>query len=584
MKHFINNLSTRSKLIVSFAIILVLLAVVIVTAYVSITSIAQSELELYNVYSREAIQLQLLRSHQNYNRAQILDMMLTDDRAEQEAIEQTITDKGVEITQIVDLLATLHTDPIFQSQIKDLENHITAYRQTREQEITLIYAGKVEEAWQLGLSVGAEQFEAIRALATEMGDAAIAELGIQQAADQQAARSATRIFMIVGGFALLFAIGLVVILNQTIASPLTDIANIAEQIGIGDLTIVDLPDDKRRDEVGILMQTFSRMVLSLRDMAGVAECIADGDLQGEIKPLSERDVLGNSLVRMAENLRRTTADLAQGVGLLGSSASQILTSTTQVAASTAESAASINQTTTTVEEVRQAAQLSSQKAQDVSANAQRVVEVSQSGQRAVEETSAGMDHIREQMETIAETVMRLSEQSQSIGGIIASVTDLADQSNLLAVNAAIEAAKAGEQGKGFAVVAQEIKNLAEQSKQATEQVRAILSDVQKATSNAVMATEQGSKAVEAGVKQASQAGEAIRVLAETSDEAEQAAKQIVASSQQQVVGMDQIGLAMENINQAGVQNISGIQQMETAAQNLHELGEKIKGMVAQFKV
>src|SRR5664280_1631381 len=140
------------------------------------------------------------------------------------------------------------------------------------------------------------------------------------------------------------------------------------------------------------------------------------------------------------------------------------------------------------------------------------------------------------MDSIAQTVVRLSEQSQSIGGIIASVTEIADQANLLAVNAAIEAAKAGEQGKGFAVVAQEIKNLAGQSKQSTLQVRNILNDVQKATSAAVMATEQSSKAVENGVKQSTQAGESIKALAKSVNESIQAATQIVASSQQQVVG------------------------------------------------
>jgi methyl-accepting chemotaxis protein len=178
----------------------------------------------------------------------------------------------------------------------------------------------------------------------------------------------------------------------------------------------------------------------------------------------------------------------------------------------------------------------------------------------------------------------LSEQSQQIGGIIASVTDVADQSNLLAVNAAIEAAKAGEQGKGFAVVAQEIKNLAQQSKQATIQVRNILTDFQKATSAAVMATEQTSKAVESGVKQSTLAGDAIKKLAESSGKALEAASQIVASSQQQAVGMDQIGLAMQNINQAGTENASSMVQAEKAAKGLNELGQKLKLLVEQYKI
>ncbi|MDO8706310.1 MAG: methyl-accepting chemotaxis protein, partial [Sulfuricaulis sp.] len=179
----------------------------------------------------------------------------------------------------------------------------------------------------------------------------------------------------------------------------------------------------------------------------------------------------------------------------------------------------------------------------------------------------------------AESIVRLSEQSQAIGEIIATVNDLAEQSNLLAVNAAIEANKAGEQGKGFAVVAQEVKSLAEQSKQATAQVRTILGDIQKATSTAVLATEQGNKAVEAGVKQTTETGESIRLLADSIAEAAQAATQIAASSQQQMVGMDQVALAMENIKQASVQNVAGTKQAEAAAQNLHELGQKLNDLI-----
>src|SRR5438128_9984713 len=112
-----------------------------------------------------------------------------------------------------------------------------------------------------------------------------------------------------------------------------------------------------------------------------------------------------------------------------------------------------------------------------------------------------MARSREQMNSIAQIMVRLSEQNQAIGQIIASVDDLAQQSNLLAVNASIEAAKAGDQGKGFGVVANEVKSLAEQSRQATTRVRNILSDIQKATGAAVMATEQGSKSVESGLQQ-----------------------------------------------------------------------------------
>ena len=308
------------------------------------------------------------------------------------------------------------------------------------------------------------------------------------------------------------------------------------------------------------------------------------DRKRQEKELNDyRDKLEEMVGQRTAELTNLVGEVKDTINILATSSAQILAATTQVATGTAETATAISETSTTVEEVQQAAKQSAQKAKNVADSAQRVVQVFQSGQKAVDETINGMGRIREQMDTIAQTVVRLSEQSQSIGGIIASVTDIADQSNLLAVNAAIEAAKAGEHGKGFAVVAQEIKNLAGQSKQATMQVRNILNDVQKATGAAVMATEQGSKAVESGLKQSMQAGEAIKILAESSNEAVQAATQIVASSQQQVVGMDQIGVAMQNINQAGTETAVSMVQAEKSAKSLHELGQKLKELVGKFK-
>jgi methyl-accepting chemotaxis protein len=277
--------------------------------------------------------------------------------------------------------------------------------------------------------------------------------------------------------------------------------------------------------------------------------------------------------------RTITRQLRESIAQIASSSSEILATTTQVASGAAETAAAVSETTATVEEVKQTAQLASQKARLVSDSAQKASQVSQSGRKSVEETIQGMNRIQEQMESVAESIVRLSEQSQAIGEIIATVNDLAEQSNLLAVNAAIEAARAGEQGKGFAVVAQEVKSLAEQSRQATGQVRTILGDIQKATSAAVLATEQGNKAVEAGVRQTGETGEAIRLLAESIHEAAQAATQIAASSQQQMVGMDQVALAMENIRQASMQNVSGAKQAEVAAQGLHELGQKLGDLI-----
>jgi methyl-accepting chemotaxis protein len=291
------------------------------------------------------------------------------------------------------------------------------------------------------------------------------------------------------------------------------------------------------------------------------------------------------LVAMAVSraLRQQTEELLEGINVIAASGAQISSTSSQLAASAAETASAVSETTVTIEQVKQTTQVSMEKARAVSDTANRSVASSQAGAQAVDRTVARMGGIRQQMETVAESVVRLSEQSQAIGEIIAAVDDLAEQSNLLAVNAAIEAAKAGEHGRGFAVVAQEVKSLAEQSKQATAHVRTILNDIQKATSVAVMATEQGGKAVEAGVEQSSEAGEAIGTLGASIREANQAAAQIAASAQQQYVGVEQVTEAMEGIKIAAEQNEMGARQLEDAVRDLGALGKRLQDLASRYQ-
>ena len=373
------------------------------------------------------------------------------------------------------------------------------------------------------------------------------------------------------------------LLMRNISRPLRELTRSAGRIAEGDLH-AGVHVKPRRDEIGILADAFRAMARFLGEIAGAARMIAAGDLTVPVKPVSDVDLLGNAFSEMVVNLRRMTQELQEGIGMLGTSATEIMATATQIAAGAAETATAVSETTATVEEVKQTSLMASQKAKAVMDGAQRAAQISQSGRTSVAETLEGMNRIREQMGTIAASIVRLSEQSQAIAEIIMTVNDLAEQSNLLAVNAGIEAAKAGEQGKGFVVVAQEVKYLAEQSKQATAQVRGILGEVQKATSAAVMAAEQGSKVVEAGVKQSAAVSETIRQLTESVSEAAQAAMQIAASSQQQFVGMGQVAQAMESIKTATAQNVAGTKQAGAAAQQLHELGGKLGQLVTRYKV
>ena len=565
-----NNLKTGVKLLLGFGLIVALLGAVIVTA-LRVTSAMERQAQI-------AVAAAGLENNLNEDRAAVLTMLTITDPATRSALIEEVAEHaqhGAGLMQRIRELA--RGDVALLSLVERFAGPYREYGEFRDNQTTvLILRGDIEAARAGSLGEQHQRYLALRDLSRTLAEEA------QRQSREQAAQASTT-FLLAGILALLASAVIVWLLTRAIAQPLRQITRTAEAIAVGRLPTEEMAV-VRNDEVGLLHQAFSRMTGTLREMAAVASSIAEGDLRVSVEPQSEQDVLGGAFARMVDNLRTLTGELHEGINVLSASASQISTSTSQFAASASETAAAVSETTTTVEEVRQTAQVSSQKARVVSESAQRVASVSESGRRSTEDVVSGMSRIQQQMEAIAESMMRLSEQSQAVGQIVATVEDLAGQSKLLAVNASIEAAKAGEHGKGFAVVAQEVKSLAEQSRQATAQVRNILGDIQQATGAAVLATEQGSHAVDDGVRQSAQAGDSIQALTGSVTEAAQAAVQIAASSQQQLVGVDQVASAMESIKLASTQNVDSAKQLESAAHSIKLLGDKLKQLAAGYRL
>jgi methyl-accepting chemotaxis protein len=295
-------------------------------------------------------------------------------------------------------------------------------------------------------------------------------------------------------------------------------------------------------------------------------------------------LLGHQLNETTASLERMIRQIHEAANNLSSAAAEILAVTTQQSAGANGQAAAIAQTATTVDELKTIAEQSVARAQEVAGVSQRTVKVSRTGRQVVEETVGSMRQIRARVEGIAENILALSEQAQQVGEIIDTVNEISAQSNILALNASVEAARAGEYGKGFSVVAVEVRNLAEQSRQATAQVRAILSDIQKATNATVMATEEGTKQVEEGMRLASQAGESIEQLAGVIEESAQAATQMVAGGRQQAAGVEQVAVVMQNIRQATVQSLGSTRQSERAARELNDLARSLTEIVERYQI
>jgi methyl-accepting chemotaxis protein len=508
-----------------------------------------------------------------------------------------------------------------KSKMDRIRELMDQWKPVRAKTVDLVRHGKMQEA-------AAYHKDFARALVTQIDSEVEAVLKFSAAKalsfiqeSQSTARTTLAITALLVALAALLAVGTALVITASIVDPLKKAVQAADRLALGELS-VEIGSESA-DEIGQLLRAMGKMVVSLRSMGESANRIALGDLEVEVVPSSDKDVFGvamqnmvTSLKRLAasadrvaagdltldvlpasakdqlglsfgamtRNLRELNLEIREVVGVLASSAGEIMTTVSELASSSAETASSVSETNATVQEVRQTTDLTSQKSRQVYDSSHKSVQVAKTGRQSVEDAIGGMRGIDERMGFIAERIVNLSEQSQAIGDIIATVNDLAEQSNLLAVNAAIEAAKAGEHGKGFAVVAQEVKNLATQSKQATAQVRSILGVIQKATTAAVLATEQGSKAVEAGVRQSGAAGESIRLLAASIEESSNATLQIVTSTQEQAIGMDQIAIAIQSINQASSQNVAGSRQIEAAARNLYELNQKLQQLVSRYRV
>ena len=213
----------------------------------------------------------------------------------------------------------------------------------------------------------------------------------------------------------------------------------------------------------------------------------------------------------------------------------------------------VERTLMTSEEIQKAITETTSQAQIVSRSAQVSMDVSRNGQEAITNTIAGMETIRNQVENIAKSILALSERTKQIEEIVTAVEEVVSLSDVLAINASIQAARAGDRGLGFAVVAREMRKLAEQSRNATSNISTILNEIKNAASNAVRVTEEGSKGAVKGISLAGRAGETIHDLSSTIEESARVALQISASTQQQANAIDQLVKAVQSIKEANSQ-------------------------------
>jgi methyl-accepting chemotaxis protein len=314
--------------------------------------------------------------------------------------------------------------------------------------------------------------------------------------------------------------------------------------------------------------------------------VASGNLTERIRIQSQDEMgqLGNDLNIMTERLASIAQQITEASHNMVTTIDEVKHAVDAQSSGASEQASSINEITASLEEIEKSSMQTIEKAKSLGEVAEQTKQKGLLGLEAVEQSINGMKDVREKVQTIAETILELSNQTQQVGEITSVVNRLAQQSKMLALNASIEAAKAGEAGKGFAVVASEVKNLAEQSENSTMQVQKILEDISRATEKAVMATEEGTKGVDHGTHLVEQTGEIVRNLSDVIHDATMASQQIEAAIHQEGIGIEQITAGMNEINQVTASFVSSVQQTTEAIENLSTISRNLKKYIDVYKI
>jgi methyl-accepting chemotaxis protein len=534
------NISIGTRILAGFGVVLLVVGAVGAVAYHATTELIESAKLVSNSRSvREKI-TEILSRFKDAETGQ-RGFVLTG----QERYLQPYTAAVRAIDGQIQELRELNYDrPVAQRQIDQLQPLIAGKFGELAETISLRRQKGEQAAVEVILTDrGKNDMDRIRSLMTQMDNSANEVLKERDLSARSTAAFATTVMTFGGLLALVLVLVVGMLIRYSITSQLTAFMQFASRVGAGDLT--QQASTSRTDELGKLAVCLNQMVAGLRDVASQA--------------------------------RSATQEL-------NSAATEILASTQQQSAGTGEQAAAIQQTTTTMEEVAQSGVQISERAKEVTASAEAASAASQTGLQAVENTARTMETIREQAEAVAGNVVSLSERTQAISEIISTVNDLAEQSHLLALNAAIEAAAAGEHGRSFSVIAGEVKNLADQSREATVQVRAILSDIQKGINSSVMLSEEAVKRVESGTQQADIADRTIRQMTEGIQQSVQAFQQIVAGASQQQIGFVQVTQSVRDIGQASQQSASSTRQLEKEALRLTSLSQQLQKAVERYRI
>ena len=327
------------------------------------------------------------------------------------------------------------------------------------------------------------------------------------------------------------------------------------------------------------------IVAPLRQIVAIAQCIAEGDLSQDLS-LARRDELGQLMVSMQSmivNLRSLVGRIGGGVSQIAAAAEQLSTITAQTSAGVLSQKLETEQTATAMHEMAATVQEVAKNAEQASQAARAADHEAQQGNSVVQQAVSQIDSLAAEVELSAKVIQALNQESERIGSVLEVIRNVAEQTNLLALNAAIEAARAGEQGRGFAVVADEVRALARRAQDSTEEIDCLIARLQYMAKEAVEKMEFSRVLTQRTVTLAGQAGDALGRITHAVSTIERMNQQISSATEEQSMVAETISESISRVRDIGEQSASASQQTAASSAELSRLGGQLQSLVQQFR-
>jgi twitching motility protein PilJ len=400
--------------------------------------------------------------------------------------------------------------------------------------------------------------------------------------------------------AVILVVAAAFVLSGGLVRQIRAIGDLFDQIGAGNLEA--RAPVISRDELGAMAASLNSMLDntltliqsreerdriqgSIRKLLDEVSGVAEGDLSGEAEVTPDvTGAIADSFNVMIGELRRIIGEVRDTTLQVSSSASEIQTTTEHLAQGSEQQALQILDTTAAVDEMAVSVQQVSETSAQAAAVAEQALANAKTGAESVDKTIQGMNAIRGQVQETSRRIKRLGESSQEIGEIVQLIGDIADRTSILALNASIQAAMAGEAGRGFAVVAEEVERLAERSAEATKRIGTLIKSVQGETVEAVSAMEATTREVVSGSALANDAGRTLGEIESVSNRLSELIQSISLASKQQARGSESVAKSMGEISEVTQQTSAGTKQAAVAIRNLAELADELRESLDRFRL